>query len=105
MPSSLDKLFFRTIGFLSKEKIPYIIIGGMAVGVLGEPRMTQDIDLIIFTSKNAIPELLDKLKRNSFLLNNKSSLRNSLTVLQDELSEKLNHILCDIKQVNSLIGL
>jgi hypothetical protein len=61
---------------LSKENIPYLIIGGMAVGVLGEPRMTQDIDLIIFTSKNAIPELLDKLKRNGFLLNKKTALEN-----------------------------
>ena len=77
MQSSLDKLFVKTINFLEKQKIPYLIIGGLAVGVLGEPRMTQDIDLIIFIPKNDLPKLLDKIKKDGFSVNKKIALKDA----------------------------
>ena len=66
MPSPLDKLYNKTINLLESEKIPYLLIGGLAVGILGEPRMTRDIDLIIFTSKSSIPVFLKSLKKAKF---------------------------------------
>lgn len=66
MPNPLDKLYRKTINFLEKEKIPYLLIGGLAVGVLGEPRMTQDIDLIIFIPKSSIPAFLRTLNKIEF---------------------------------------
>lgn len=54
MQSSLDRLYTKTLAFLEKEKIPYLLIGGLAVGVLGEPRMTQDVDPIIFIPKKLL---------------------------------------------------
>ncbi|MDI6734900.1 MAG: nucleotidyltransferase [bacterium] len=33
--------------FLSNHKIPYVVIGGLAVQYWGEPRFTQDIDLTV----------------------------------------------------------
>lgn len=44
MQSNLDQLYRKTIGFLDKENISYLIIGGLAAGVWGEPRMTQDLE-------------------------------------------------------------
>jgi hypothetical protein len=32
MQNSLDKLFQKTISLLEKQKIPYLIIGGLAAG-------------------------------------------------------------------------
>ncbi|MBI5699989.1 nucleotidyltransferase [Candidatus Saganbacteria bacterium] len=69
MPSSLDKLFQKTITLLEKEKTPYLLIGGLAVGVLGEPRMTQDIDLIVFIPKSSVIALLSKMKKAGFDIN------------------------------------
>ncbi len=43
------KDYFRTcIELIEEAKIEYLIIGGIAVGVFGEPRFTQDVDIIIF---------------------------------------------------------
>lgn len=69
MPGLLDKLYQKTINLLEKEKIPYLLIGGLAVGILGEPRMTQDIDLILFIPKTSIPNFLKKLKNEGFGFN------------------------------------
>lgn len=32
---------------LSEQKIKYIILGGLAVSIYGEPRLTSDIDLTL----------------------------------------------------------
>ncbi|MBI4412577.1 MAG: hypothetical protein HY541_08850 [Deltaproteobacteria bacterium] len=42
---SFERSIIKTIRFLEKEKVPYFVLGGLAVGVLGEPRFTLDIDL------------------------------------------------------------
>ena len=65
---------------MNKEKIPYLLIGGLAAGVLGEPRMTRDIDLILFIPKSSIPNFLKKLKNNDFDFN--------MTVTQNDLKLK-----------------
>ena len=47
--------FFRTIiFFLKKAKVNYLLIGGVAVGVWGKPRLTEDVDFIVFISKGDI---------------------------------------------------
>ena len=69
MPSSLDKLYQKTLEILEKEKIPYLLIGGLAVGILGEPRMTQDIDLILYIPKSAVAAFLKGLKKEHFSFN------------------------------------
>lgn len=69
MLNLLDKLYRKTITLLEKEEIPYLLIGGLAVGILGEPRMTQDIDLIIFIPKTGVPAFLKKLKSEGFDFN------------------------------------
>jgi hypothetical protein len=69
MQSSLDRLYAKTLSFLEKEKVPYLLIGGLAVGVLGEPRMTQDVDLIIFIPKKSAPEIIKKAIKAGFRAN------------------------------------
>lgn len=50
-------LFFQVISFLEKAKIDYLLIGGVAVGVWGKPRITEDIDFIIFISRKEIKRI------------------------------------------------
>lgn len=64
--SNLDQAYLRIIDFLEKVKVPYLIIGGLAIGVIGEARVTQDIDLIIFIKKNELETFLKKASKNGF---------------------------------------
>ena len=43
---------------LKKHNIPYMIIGGQAVLLYGEPRLTRDIDVALGVNANHIDELL-----------------------------------------------
>lgn len=43
---------------LKKHNIPYMIIGGQAVLLYGEPRLTRDIDVTLGVNANHIDELL-----------------------------------------------
>ena len=50
--------FFRE---LNRQKIDYIVVGGLAVNFHGVPRMTYDIDLMILLEPQNILRLVDKL--------------------------------------------
>ncbi len=53
---------------LDKEKIPYALIGGLAVGVHGHIRATQDIDIIIQHSDD-YKKLTEALGDNGWIEN------------------------------------
>ena len=63
---SLPEVFRKITAFLNKEQYDYLLIGGIAVGALGDPRMTQDIDFCLFVSKAQIKNLLKKAKDEGF---------------------------------------
>lgn len=42
-----EHLLERLAGTLDRHKIPYMVIGGQAVLVYGEPRLTRDIDVTV----------------------------------------------------------
>lgn len=62
----LENVLKKVAAFLNKEKIEYIIIGGIASGVLGEPRVTGDIDVDILLDRNNILEFLNNAERAGF---------------------------------------
>jgi len=70
----LINVYKKTISFLNKEKFDYIVIGGIAAGILGEPRATGDIDIDIILDKNNISGFLKKAKKAGFLFSNKKSI-------------------------------
>jgi hypothetical protein len=53
-----EKLLIRITKELDKNSIPYMIIGGQAVLLYGEPRLTKDIDITLGVSVNKLNELL-----------------------------------------------
>ena len=71
---SLPEVFKKITSFLNKERYNYLLIGGMAIGVLGDPRMTQDIDFCLFVSKPQIKDLLRKAKDEGFSFQEKEVL-------------------------------
>lgn len=62
----IEKVFVKVVSFLEKHRYPYLIIGGIAAGVLGEPRATGDIDIDIKIKKITINEFLKRLQEEGF---------------------------------------
>jgi len=50
----------------NKKKIKYIVCGGVAVNLLGIPRMTYDIDLILKMEAGNLKKFLELLKKWNF---------------------------------------
>jgi len=50
--------------FFTKEKIPYVLIGGIALQYWGEPRFTRDIDVTILVYPGAEREVIKKILSN-----------------------------------------
>lgn len=63
---SLPEIFRKIIAFLEIEGFNYLVIGGIASGVLGYPRMTQDVDICIHIKKKEVPQFLKKIESSGF---------------------------------------
>jgi hypothetical protein len=62
----LEDVYKKIVTFLNKGKYKYLIIGGIAAGVIGEPRITADVDVDIVISRKDVPIFLDKAKKDGF---------------------------------------
>ncbi len=54
------------LGALDAAKVPYALVGGLAVAVWGAPRATKDIDLLV--RRHDIPKALDAVRHRGFSL-------------------------------------
>jgi predicted nucleotidyltransferase len=52
--------------WLRSEKLEHVYIGGLAVALIGRPRITQDIDAIVLLGAVSIPEFLRRSKEVGF---------------------------------------
>lgn len=69
------KDYFRAcIELMEKAKTDYLVIGGIAVGVFGEPRFTQDVDVIIFIEKTKLEAFLARSEETGFSFDEKTVL-------------------------------
>lgn len=73
---SFNHLYHQVVNLLESIRSPYLIIGGMATGVLGEPRLTHDIDAIIDADSKIISALLHKAKATGFSFNEQTVMNN-----------------------------
>lgn len=58
-----EKLLSKIATALEKSKIPYMIIGGQAVLLYGEARLTRDIDITLGISIDQLTDLLNLLPK------------------------------------------
>ena len=54
----LENLLEKIARALEAAGIPYMIIGGQAVLLYGEPRLTKDIDIMLGTDLDRLPDIL-----------------------------------------------
>ncbi len=57
-----EQLLSRISQALTNKKIPYMIIGGQAVLVYGEPRLTKDIDITLGVNTERLNDILQLIK-------------------------------------------
>lgn len=70
---SFRELFAAAIDFLEREKIEYVLIGGMASDIWGRPRKTLDVDIVLHISPLDYEDFLTNAKRHKFtFLHNKA---------------------------------
>jgi predicted nucleotidyltransferase len=60
-----EELLARIAAGLSRRNLPYMIIGGQAVLLYGEPRLTKDIDITLGVNIDRLDELLSLAKEIS----------------------------------------
>ena len=70
--TTLDEAYLKTINLLNSQENSYIVIGGLAVGMLGEARMTHDVDVLIAIDKKDINSFLELAKNNGFAFDQKT---------------------------------
>jgi hypothetical protein len=57
-PPDFEALITRISGRLRERSIPFMLIGGQAVLLHGEPRLTLDIDITLGAAPDRLPDLL-----------------------------------------------
>ena len=51
------KLLAKIANELRKLRIPYMVVGGQAVLLYGEPRLTKDIDITLGVGVDGLPKI------------------------------------------------
>ena len=46
-PPPVPEAFREAVLFLEGNRIPFVIVGGIAAGLQGEPRYTRDVEFMI----------------------------------------------------------
>jgi hypothetical protein len=53
LPGSFEETLRALAFWFESEEIPYTTVGGMAVSLLGQPRATQDIDVVVWLGERS----------------------------------------------------
>lgn len=83
---------------LLKSGISSIVIGGVAVGIWGEPRVTRDIDIKVLLKRSEANQLLDILSDDyeSLITNPLEALKKqALVFVEDRYGTRLDLLLAD----------
>jgi len=54
------------VEYFNSRKVPYVVVGGVSVLILGRARLTMDIDIIVDHTKLDREDFINFLKKNNF---------------------------------------
>ncbi|MDY7080138.1 MAG: hypothetical protein SXV54_24925 [Chloroflexota bacterium] len=97
----MDSLFESLVVLqdrLRQADISSAVIGGVAVGVWGEPRVTRDVDVKVLLGRDGAPRLLEVIAPDYVSLQAdplRSLTRTGILFVQDELGTRLDLLLSD----------
>jgi hypothetical protein len=69
--SPVPEAALRILKELSRETIPFVVVGGAALALHGIPRSTLDIDVIMPAESAAVARLFSLVERRNFLVRDK----------------------------------
>lgn len=76
MPASaFDEFCSAVFEFLAKAEVRHLVIGGLAVICVGEPRTTGDADVIAYLEGSEAEELLARAKQAGYRMDLKAELK------------------------------
>lgn len=67
-----SECIIKTLGLLHKSKVDYFLLGGMVLPFLAEPRLTRDMDVDVFLTKEEAIGFLEKAKLALFKIDKKA---------------------------------
>jgi len=100
MDEPLQKTLVDAVNFLDTEGVPYALIGGLAVSLRGQPRMTADVAMVILADVPRSLALVRGLEATSF----KPLFDDVAEVVQKALILPLRHRVTNVK-VDLALGL
>lgn len=65
-PRNIEELFHFAVEFFEKNNLPYVIIGGLASGVWGDPRFTVNVDFLAYLRESDFEGFAGKAKKHGF---------------------------------------
>ncbi len=65
MPT-VPETFRELARLLEGENVPFVVVGAIAAGLQGEPRFTDDVDVMISLATSKVPELARKARERGF---------------------------------------
>jgi hypothetical protein len=90
MENRLLEALRRAVQFLEREDIPFVVVGGLANAVWGEPRTTRDVDLKVYIGERTAQEFA-ALVAGEFAPSTPTAGRPALVVSIPVLTEGLHH--------------
>lgn len=69
MPSrkpTVIEAFRRAVELLEAERVPFVVVGGLAAGLQGEPRYTDDVDFMVTLPSKKVYRFAEKAKARGF---------------------------------------
>lgn len=67
-------LLRQLVKVLESLRIPYMVVGSMASTAYGEPRMTQDIDVVVDLKVSQVQPLCDAFSSEEYYISNQAAL-------------------------------
>jgi hypothetical protein len=59
--AELDDALISVASWLDRENLPYMVIGGFAVTIWGEPRFTRDLDITVLVPPDQVEPTIDRV--------------------------------------------
>ncbi|MEK6543567.1 MAG: hypothetical protein AABZ44_03940 [Elusimicrobiota bacterium] len=84
----------KAFRFLASCETHYLLIGGLASSALGEPRLTADLDLLLYVHQSCLPQFLDSAKKAGFGFDEKKVMQDAADRLCFEMEIDHLHVDC-----------
>jgi hypothetical protein len=66
VPPTVPESFRKAVRFLEENRTPFVVVGGIAAGLQGEPRYTRDVDFMVLLKTGDIRHLASEAKSAGF---------------------------------------